>query len=226
MKKLSVKDIIEFRNKSERAKKSFVRNLKLEGDDRKPEGGGNYWIISISAIRNSFKNNDSRFISQKIYELQEKLEATEYERTKVMYKRNLDILYNYEVFDFSIWKPNETLYYLKKHFSDFIVTIKDLQIKAAPNDVFSFQVNDKTEIGAVWFIAKLGGYRRIELGMFTEMLFRYLENNYSKDYNINPRYCTAVDVVNKNYLNYSQLIEGEVSPLLDKTLDEINEITI
>jgi len=224
MKKLSIKKIIEFKGKSDRAKKTFTQNLKFEREVKESDGGGDYWISSLSAISNSYKRNNLQLIRDKVHELEEKFENTEFQRTKTMYGRNIDILIKYEVFDFKIWKPNEQITYIKKHKSDFILTIKGLPIEAVPHHVFSFQDEDIKEIGAIWFIAKLEGYSKIELGMFTDILFRYLKNVFSKDYSLNPRYCIAVDVVNNFAVNYYQIEKGEVPSILDKTIDEIKKI--
>lgn len=224
MKKLSIKKIIEFRRKSDRSKKTFAQNLKLERDRKESDGGGDYWVSSLSAISNSYKRNNLQFIRDKVYELEEKFENTDFQRTKTMYSRNIDILYKYEVFDFKILKPNEQITYIKKHKSDFVLTIQGLPIEAVPHHVFSYQDEDIKEIGAIWFIAKLDGYREVELGMFTDILYRYLKINFSKDYTLNPRYCIAVDVVNNFAVNYYQIEKGEVPSILDKTIDEIKKI--
>ena len=224
MKKISIKKIIEFRGKSDRTKKTFVQNLKLESESKKSESGGDYWISSLSAISNSYKRNNSQSIKDKVYELEDKFENADYERTKIMYRRNIDILYKYEVFDFKIWKPNEQITYIKKHKSDFVLTIQGLPIEAVPHHVFYFQGDDIKEIGAIWFIAKLDGYREVELGMFTDILYRYLKNIFSTDYILNPRYCIAVDVVNNFAVNYYQIEKGEVPSILDKTIAEIKKI--
>jgi len=224
MKNLSVKKIIEFRRKSDRAKKTFAQILKLEKEKKESDGGGDYWISSLSAISNSYKRNNLQFIRDKIYELEEKFENTDFQRTKTMYERNIDILYKYEVFDFKIWKPNEHITYIKKHKSDFVLSIQGLPIEAVPHYVFYLQNKDIKEIGAIWFIAKLDGYREAELGMFTDILYRNLKNNFSKDYTLNPRYCIAVDVVNNFAVNYYQIEKGEVPSILDKTIGEIKKV--
>ena len=224
MKKLSIKKLVEFRRISDRSKKTFAQNLKLEKERKESDGGGDYWISSLSAISNSYKRNNLQFIRDKVYELEDKLESTDFQRTKTMYGRNIDILYKYEVFDFKIWKPNEQITYIKKHKSGFVLTIQGFPIEAVPHHVFSFQDEEIKEIGAIWFIAKLDGYREIELGMFTDILYRYLKTNFSKDYTLNSRYCIAVDVVNKIAVNYYQIEQGEVPSILDKTIDEIKKI--
>ncbi len=47
MKKLSVKSIIEFRNKSDKSKKNFAAALKIDKAKVETEGGGDYWISSL-----------------------------------------------------------------------------------------------------------------------------------------------------------------------------------
>lgn len=224
MKKLSIKDIIDFRGKSDRSKKTFATNLKLDTEKNETEGSGDYWVSCLSTISNSYKYNDSAFINDKIYELEDKFEAHEDKRIKTMYERNISILYGFEDFDFKLWKPKEEIAFLKKHKSDFLQSIKGLQIKATPQHVFSYESESVNLVGAIWFIAKLGGYRKDELGMFTDILFRYLKNTYSKKYDLAPTYCIAVDTVNNIAVNYGELQEGKVPLLLDKTLDEIKKL--
>ena len=224
MKKIPVKDIINFRGKSDRSKKTFATNLRLDTEKNETEGGGDYWVSCLSTISNSYKFNDSSLINDKIYELEEKFEANEDKRIKTMYERNISILYGFENFDFTLWKPKEEMTFLKKHKSDFVQGIRGLQLKATPQHVFSYESDGVDLVGSIWFIAKLGGYRKDELGMFTDILFRYLKNTFSKEYDPAPTYCIAVDTVNNIAVNYRELQEGKVPLLLDKTLDEIKKL--
>ena len=224
MKKLSAKSIIEFRGKSDRGKKNFATALKINKVKVGIEGGGDYWVSCLSAITNSYKSNDLQSIIDKRVELEEKYRETEYKRTKTMYKRNIDILYNYEDLDLKKWKPSKKIKFLKKHKDDSILNIQGLQVQATPHHVFTFQKNDVEEIGAIWFIAKLDGFRKDELGMFADILYRYLKTHFSKGYNINPKYCIAVDLFNNFEANYSQLENGEIPPILNSTLDEIKKL--
>jgi len=224
MKELSIKDIIDFRGKSDRSKKTFATNLKLETEKNETEGGGDYWVSCLSTISNSYKDNDSSLINDKIYELEGKLESHEDKRIKTMYERNISILYGFENFDFTLWKPAKEITFLKKHKSDFIQGIKGLYLKATPQHVFSYESEGVNLVGAIWFIAKLGGYRKDELGMFSDILFRYLKNTYSKNYDMAPTYCIAVDTVNNIAVNYRELQEGKIPLLLDKTIEEIKKL--
>lgn len=148
MKKLSIKELIKFRNKSDRSKSTFARNLKFEKQEVNDEGGGDYWISCVSAISNSYKLNDLSFITDKRHELEGKHDETDHKRTKTMYKRNIDILYNFESMDFKKWRPSK-LTFAKKHKEDEILSINGLEVKAMPNHVFSFRRQDKNEIGAI-----------------------------------------------------------------------------
>lgn len=220
MKKLSIKHVVEFRGKSERAKKTFANALKTE----KPKidlGGGDYWISCLSAISNGYKLNDLKPIIEKRTELSDKLRETEYTITKNMYKRNIAILSTYKNFDFKKWRPSRKMFFLKKHKADSILTIKEFQLQTTPQHVFTFDINNSEEIGAIWFIAKLDGFRKDELGMFCDILYRYLKTHFSKKYRLNPKFCIAVDVFKNFEVKYTQLEKGEIPMILDSTLDEI-----
>lgn len=223
MRKLSIKQIIEFRNKSDNSKKSFALNLKIDKEKNDSDGGGDYWISALSTISNGFKYNDNSYILEKIHELEDKFEHAEYKRTKVMYQRNIEILYKFESFDFSKWIPTNDFAIIKKHKSNFILDINGLQIQAIPHHVFTFK-NDEEEIGAIWFIAKLDGYTQIELATFTDILYRYLNINFSKEYKINPDYCIAVDVVKVEDISYSKIIKEAIPLILDSTIKEIKKL--
>jgi hypothetical protein len=224
MKKLSIKSIIEFSRKSDKSKMNFATAVKIDKAKVDTEGGGDYWISCLSAISNSFKTNNLESIIDKRCELEEKYGETEFKKTKTMYKRNIDILYNYEDFDLKKWKPSKKIKLLKKHKDDSILTIKGLQVQVIPHHVFTFQKNDVEEIGAIWFIAKLDGYRKDELGMFADILYRYLRTHFSKDYILNSKYCIAVDVFNNFEVSYSQLEKREMPLTLNSTLDEIKKL--
>jgi len=224
MQKLSIKKIVEFKGKSDKSKKHFVSILKLDKPKDKEEGGGDYWVSCLSAISNSYKLNDIEPIIDKRIELEEKYGETEYNTTKTMYKRNIDILYNYEDFDLNQWKPLEKLKFIKKIKENSVLTIKGLQIQATPNHVFTFQKDSIEQVGSIWFVAKLNGFSKGELGMFADILYRYLKINFAKDYSPNSKYCIAVDVFNNLEVSFSQLENGEVPYLLNSTLDEIKKL--
>ncbi len=89
--------------------------------------------------------------------------------------------------------------------------------------LFCHERNGKKEIGALWLIPQLKGFQKSELGMFCEMLYRFLVKNYSADYQISEDYCIAIDTFNAQQIIYSELSEGKVPFLIDKTLNDIKE---
>lgn len=221
MRKISVKDVIDFTRKSDRSKQTFAFNLKLEKERKNLETGGDYWISSISALSNSYKLNDIQPIIDKKDELEEKYATAEYKKTKIMYKRNIDILHGCEEFDLDKWRPSQKINFIKKHRDLSILNIDGLDIQVSPNHIFTFQNGDIENVGAIWFIAKLDGYKKDELGMFTDILYRYLYAHFSNDYNINAQYCIAVDVFKGINLNYIQFKEDGIPQILDLTIGEI-----
>ena len=223
MKTLSIKSIIKFRGKSDKSKKTFASSLKSNKAKAHAKGGGDYWITCLSAISNSFRSDDLQFVIDKRVELEEKYEETSYRQAKDMYKRNIDVLYNYEDFDLKKWRPSKKLTFLKKHKADSILTIKGLDVQATPHHIFTCQKNGVEEVGAIWFIAKLDGFESDELGMFVDILYRYLKANFSKEFEISPKHCIAVDVFKKFEVNYSQMEKGEIPLILNSTLDDIKK---
>lgn len=224
MKKISIKDVIDFRRKSPKSKQSFALNLKLSKEKVKTEDGGNYWISTTSAVSESYKISDIQPIIDKKDILAEKHEETDYRLTKLMYKRNIEILDTCEKFDFNKWKPSKEIKFLRKHKDYSILTINELDIQVTPNHIFSFKKDHIENIGAIWFIAKLDGLKKEELGMFADILYRYLHLYYSEKYTISPQYCIAVDLVNGFDINYLQLKKGKIEKILDSTINEIRKL--
>jgi hypothetical protein len=102
-----------------------------------------------------------------------------------------------------------------------ILDIKGLPIEAKPCHIFSFSENNSEEVGGVWYIAQLKGFKKSELGMFTDILYRYLNTHYSKKFYVNPRFCIAVDLFNGQEVNYTEIQNGTIPILIDSTLDEL-----
>lgn len=224
MNKLTIKSIIKFRRKSDRSKRTFAAALKIIKEKTKTDGGGDYWVTSLSAIANSFRENDIQFILDKKNELKAKFDGAGNKKTKDMYQRNIGILYNYIDVDLKKWRPVKKLKFPRKHKEEYILNLKGLQVEVKPHHVFTFEKNSEEQVGAIWFIAQLEGFKKEELGLFVDILFRYLKTHYSKNRKINPKYCIAVDVIKNFEINYSQMEKGEIPRLLNSTLDEINKL--
>lgn len=222
MEKLSITKLIDFRGKSDKSKSTFVNNLKL--DKKADSSGGDYWVSSLSTISNVFKTDNPDLLDGKIEILLDKIEIAKAKITKTMFQRNIDILLGFKDFDFESLKPIEELKFYKKLESISIIDINGLPIQARPHHVFSYSKNEHEEICAVCFVTKLDGYKYGELGMFADILFRYLNKHYSKEYVVNPFYCVAVDVSNGRLVRYTDIQKGDVPILIDETIDEIKNL--
>ncbi|NBA89182.1 hypothetical protein GVN16_25615 [Emticicia sp. CRIBPO] len=222
--KITIKKLVEFRRKSDPSKITFVRNLLTDKEKSEDSSGGDYWITSLSSINNSFKSGNSALLDNKIDALREKIEISEIKRIKDQFQQNIEIITKYKDFDIENLKPNAELKFLKRPKSQEILRIKNFQIEAKPSHIFSFSEGDIEEIGGVWFIAKKGGLKKNELGMFTEMLYRYLSKNYSENFHINPNYCIAVDLFIGHRVDFAEIENGSVPRLIDGTVEEIRKI--
>jgi hypothetical protein len=99
--------------------------------------------------------------------------------------------------------------------------VSGIPVESKPSHVFSFSENKSEEVGAVWFVCKLDGFDRNELGIFSDMIYRYLSKNYSDKYFVNPSFCITVDIYSGKEVRYTDNQNGNVSGLLEKIIDEI-----
>lgn len=224
MKKVTVKNLIEFRNKSERSKITYVNNLKKEREKSKDGSGGDYWISALSAIRNVFKYDNEDLLDDKIAELAEKIKASQIKRIKDQFQRNIDILTNFKDFDLNHLRPEYELNFMKQPKIKSLLDINGLPIEAKPCHIYTFSDKGSDEIGGIWFIAKLRGFKKSELAMFTDVLYRYLDKYYSKDFYINPDYCIAVDLYNGQEINYTQIQNGSIPILIESAINDLKKI--
>jgi|SRR5579863_3294926 len=215
---VNVKELVEFRRLSERRRSTYINELKMpkipKQDD---ETGGNYWVRSISGVSSAFKANDNTIINERIDSLLTVYEPEENNKTKIMYKRNLEILGEYEDFDFSIWHAPGNVKFLTK--PKQVISVKDLPLKISPQHVFSFGTKEEPKVGAIWFVIWLDGFQPGDLGMFSEAQFRYLSEIYVKQYTVDPNYCITVNVPSKEVVRYQQILDGKTPSWLDSTID-------
>lgn len=221
MKKISVKNIIAFRSKPEKNQKAFLNNLDKD-KGANPEGGGDYWVRSLSALSAAVKEKSAEPVKKKISDISNDFVPALTKQTKDMYTRNLSVLHNYENFDFENWLPTD-YEVLNKTSKKAIIEIDDIPVQITPSQVFSFEEEDKRYVGAVWFLAKLKNFKKPELGVFAEALHIYLDSNFEKDYRISPKNCLVVDVLSMEEINYQMLLDGEIPSLLRETLQNIKE---
>jgi len=226
MRKLSVKNLVDFRKRSDRGKRNFIESIKSNKAPTITEGGGDYWTISLSAVGNAFKRNDLEIINEKVDEVQQKLKSAKAKVSQTMYYRNITILQNYLNLDLNKLRPGEKLLFQKKSTGNTLLPIKGLEIEvdAKRYHAYTFGKKDEENIGAVWFITQVNGYRIEEIGMFCEMLYKFLKHNYAKKYELNSKYCVAVDMLSGQIVSYSQIEDGSIPQVLTPTLDAINKL--
>ncbi len=224
MKKINVKDLIDFRRRSERRKKTFVSEF-IESTDyegESTEGGRDYWIRSLTALSKAFKDNDNSVISERIDGILEDYKPNMLNKTKIMYDRNIQILHNFEDYDFNELKPFTEIEVLDKGRKKGIIEIKNLPIKILLHQVYSFRnENDEDSLGCVLFLAKLDNYKPHELGIFAEAVYKFLKDNYSDKYFISPKDIRIIDVMSTVNINYQMVLDKKIPSLLSSTLDEI-----
>lgn len=225
MRKLKLKDVIEFNRMTDVKKKNFVANLNGEEKAEKTDdGGGDYWVSSISAIKAYFRFGDKEAYDGKIFKLEEKAESTRIDHVRDQFQRNINIMRTYENVDFSKWKPAGELTVLKNQTHTYVTVLNGFEIKSAQWLAFEFKENEADKIGGIWYVAQKGGYSKAELSMFAEILYRYLNKNYKKRHEVDAKFCIVVDVISGEELTYEQINTGEVSPLLIPTLSSIRKI--
>jgi hypothetical protein len=222
MKKITIKNLVEFRRKTDRTRLTLMNKLRgqeLRDLEESKGTGGDYWISCISALATIYKTNDKEFIREKVHYLQDKINAANNQVTKQRFQKNIDLLFCFEDFDFNAIRPAAELLFHKKSDEKSILSINGLPLFVDPNHVFSFSNTDSKEIGAVWFIAFKDGFEKGELGMYSNILYRYLIKNYSNDFKINPAYCVAVDVFKCQYVSYNQILNNDITDLLEDTVE-------
>lgn len=224
MDKITISNLVDFNRKTPKGRRTLVENLKkTKIKSEKSESGGDYWTSAVSCISKAFAAGNNIEIGEKIDELAEKIENSEAKITKAMFQRNIHILQKFEEFDFGQLKPIK-FQFQKRSKKQSIVVLKKLPLYAKPNHVFLFEDNGVKKIGAIWFVAKLDGFTKDELSMITDLLYRYLEINYSAQYVIATNYCIVVDVNSINISSYAQLENKKAKSSLLQIVDEIKKL--
>ena len=227
MQKITIKELVDFRRKpTDITKQRFAHKLKnrvakVKEDSDNGESGGDYWITSTSCIYNVFKHRKVDLYDSKIDELQSKLEAVKDKRIKSMYQRNMDILNSFKDFQLDDLRPPRISKFETVQKVHKIFPIDDFPLYINPSLLFAHSRNGKNELGAIWLIPKLSGFKKPELGMFCEILYRFLIKNYSENYQISLDYCVAIDTYNAQKVVYTELSKGDIPFLIEKTINEI-----
>lgn len=221
---IPINKLVEFRKLSERRQSTFVSNLKIP---KKPKiedeesNGGNYWQRSLSGLSTAFKQNDNDIIKERIDSLLTVYEKNDNSKVRKMYERNLHILQKYEEFDLSTWMSSSSFKFLSK--TKTPLTIKEIPIRVVPQHIFTYGEKSKKSIGGVFFVASVKVYKYDDLGIFSEAIFRYLTDQYSEGYYIDPNYCFTVDASTMYTVNYQQVLDGKIPSLLQTTVDTLKK---
>lgn len=226
MEKIAISKIIEFRRLKDGPRQTFVNNLKKPKPPKKEKleessEGGDYWSTSIWAISNAYKDDNPTLIKDKISDLFERHGRATAKISKDMYLQNIQILHNVEDYDLRVFKPQFELKYLSKPKEKSIFKINDIPVQVLPQYVFTFEENNTSKIGAIWFIAKIRGYSLEEIALFTDALYRYLKLNYSQDFEICCNYCVAFDASSLKEVRYTMIEDDSVIKLLDSTIETL-----
>lgn len=224
MKPISIKELVDFKRKSERSKKTFITNLKKDDGNSGPESEMDYWSSGVSAISNSFKGNTLQPLFDRKGELIRKYESALYKSSKIMYIRNIEIIDTYSEMNSKQWKPDKNVAFEAVSKSNFVMNVEGIDIKMRPSVIFTFSLGGINQVGGVWFVSQKEGFEKNELCMFCDVLFRYLKINYSEKYEINNSYCTAVDVLKGYYINYHELMKDTVGSSLKSTIYEMKSL--
>jgi hypothetical protein len=219
MENLKAKKIIKFRKLSEISRQTFIKHLKTPPESK--DGGGDYWVSCLTAVSNAYKKADVEVINEKIEHLLQLQKSATDTKIKARHKSNTDILIPYTEYDFSKLRGRQVKF-LRKPKTETLLTIKGLTVQVEPSFVFSYNYRGVDEIGAIWFVAQKNGFKSDELGIFSELAYRYLYTRYRKSHHINPNNCIVIDIVSRTELRYSRLLKGEVAPLLDSIIEDIN----
>lgn len=226
MKDIRVKDLVTFRSLSEKRQSTFITNLQKEKIAKeKEEGrGGHYWVRSISSLNNAFRENDNSFIADKITDILNDYHPKLDKKTKLKYDRNLQILYNYEDFEFRSITPSEDISMLLKERKSGVIDINGFSLKVETHHIYTFTIENKTYIGAVLFAAQKDGYKQYELGIFAEAIFNFLEKNYTEQYIVHPSFIKVVDVMTHEIINYQMILDSIIPSLIIPTIEKIKSL--
>jgi hypothetical protein len=224
MKVISVKDMVDFKRRSDRRKKTFVINMKKTLETSSSNDGIDYWTSGVSAIISSFKKDSLQPLFDRKSELIKRYDSAIHKTSKIMYMQNIEIINTYSELNKENWRPTQKIKFESISSSNYIMKIEEINIKMKPSIVYTFNLSGKDQIGGLWFVSQKDGFSKVELGMFCDVLNRYLNVNYSDRYVINNTYCTVVDVMKGNYINYQELEDGKVYEAFIPTIREIKSL--
>lgn len=226
MKMIKIKDLVDFGRATDKRRKNLARKFRdntSQKEQKHSKSGGDYWISSTSCIVNVIKTGERNLYEEKIEYLYSKLQKTEYQRTKTMYQRNIDIVTQFLDFEQDLM-PKVKYEFIAIPRQSKMIEMEGFPLQVNPQLIYSFEEDGQPTIGSVWVVTKLSGYNKFELGLFCEILYKFLIRNYQKDYQISEQRCTVIETFNALKIDYSELSSGKIPNKLDETLREIRNI--
>jgi len=180
MERIKVNELVEFRRKpTDKSKKNLAykfktRTPKVKAETDEEEEPRDYWVFSTSCIYQVFKNASDEFYDPKIEELELKMSKPDLKSTVLlMYKRNRDILLSFKEFGLNNIRPLKiNRQGVQTEFRT--ITLIGFPLFVRPTIVFSHERNGKNEIGALWLVPQVNGFKKSELGIFCEVLYKFL----------------------------------------------------
>lgn len=223
MRKISVKELVDFRRGTDRQKSTFAKKIdSIKPKTNDDSAGGDYWIRSLSALREAYRENDKSYLNNKIDRISADWKSDTIDRTKSMYKRNIEVLRSFLDFDFGELRPSFSITLLGRVKKRDVLTYKGLPIEIPVHEIYSFRNADNNScIGAVLFVAKLNGYTLNELGIFAQAVYNFMNKNFSDKYQISSSDIKIVDAITTKVVSHQMLISEELPPLYASTLEEI-----
>ncbi|WGQ09783.1 hypothetical protein QG516_25035 [Pedobacter gandavensis] len=223
MEKITIGNIVDFRNRSSASQISLINQLNRPKNPEE-KSGGHYWVSALSAIKNAVKLDNHQPIADKISILEDTLETEQKHINKVRWQRNIDMLHRFEDYDFSRLQPKSKFRILKGLDEKIPLIIQGLPIKVTPDVIFAFEDNGVKKIGSTMFVGKLKEYNLEDLAMFNDALYRYLTKNKDQDFEVCKDCCIVVDVINLNFVSFSQIASGKLTTHLENTLKDIKRL--
>ncbi len=226
MKKITISNLIDFgRKRNQNSQLTLLNNIKKPKKEKTDnEGGGNYWMTSLSTISAVYKTENKELIEEKILDITNRFKRASTKRSKDMYVKNIEILKNFEEFEMKDLKPSTKITMLTKPEEKSVIQICGLPVQIRPHHIYSFEEKGKPMVGGIWFVAKKGGYSKDELQMFTDAIFRYMSTHHSERFTVHPKFCVAVDAFSTNHSRYSDIANNETHSLIDPTLETIKKM--
>lgn len=79
-------------------------------------------------------------------------------------------------------------------------------------------------LGSIILVPQLNGFIKSELGLFCEILYKFLLDKYFGVYSISQHYCIVIDTYNASSITHLEMINLTIPSILNTTLLEIKNI--